>query len=74
MDGTQFESSRDRGKPVTLPLSSFIKGWAEGVSMMKPGGRRLLIIPPGLAYGSQSGRGIPANATLVFDVELVSIK
>jgi len=75
MDGTQFDSSRDRGRPVTLPLNGFINGWCEGASMMKVGGRRLLIIPADLAYGAP---GFPPrigpNATLVFDIELLGIK
>ncbi|MFQ5807118.1 MAG: peptidylprolyl isomerase [Phycisphaerae bacterium] len=74
MAGTQFDSSRDRGRPATFPLNGVIKGWFEGVSMMKVGGRRLLIVPPDLAYGSQGRPGIPPNSTLVFDVELLSIK
>jgi FKBP-type peptidyl-prolyl cis-trans isomerase len=75
LDGTQFDSSREKGKPITMPLNRSIKGWAEGVSMMRAGGRRMLIIPGELAYGP-SGRPprIGPNATLVFDVELVSIK
>ncbi len=74
MEGTQFDSSRDRGRPATFPLHRVIKGWFEGVSMMKVGGRRLLIVPPDLAYGSRGRPGIPPNSMLVFDVELLSIK
>jgi peptidyl-prolyl cis-trans isomerase A (cyclophilin A) len=73
-DGTQFDSSRNRDRPATFPLHRVIKGWFEGVSMMKVGGRRLLIVPPDMAYGSRGRPGIPPHSTLVFDVELLSIK
>lgn len=75
-DGTQFDSSIDRGTPFefTLGTRSVIQGWEEGVVGMREGGKRKLIIPPELAYGA-SGRGsIPPNATLTFEVELLEIK
>jgi FKBP-type peptidyl-prolyl cis-trans isomerase len=75
--GAKFDSSLDRGKPITFKLGNgqVIKGWDEGVSGMKVGGKRTLIIPPNLAYGaSGSGGVIPPNATLIFDVELVSAR
>jgi peptidylprolyl isomerase len=75
-DGKQFDSSWDRGQPFSFQLggSQVIPGWDQGVAGMKVGGRRELIIPPDLAYGAQGQPPtIPANATLVFVIDLVSV-
>ena len=74
--GQKFDSSHDRGQPLVFPLGKrrVIKGWDEGVSTMKVGGKRKLIIPAHLGYGQQGAGGvIPPGATLIFEVELVSI-
>jgi FKBP-type peptidyl-prolyl cis-trans isomerase FkpA len=75
--GQKFDSSRDRNQPFSFQLgaSQVIPGWDLGVEGMKVGGQRLLIIPPALAYGAKGVSGvIPANAQLVFEVELLGVK
>jgi len=74
--GHVFQSSRDFGKPISFGLNQVIKGWTDGVPGMKVGGKRRLVIPAEQAYGATPpyGSGIPANAPLVFDIELLAVE
>lgn len=76
-DGTKFDSSYDRGEPLSfqIGLRQVIEGWENGLMGMKAGGKRTLIIPPEFAYGERgAGDLIPPNATLVFDVEIIDVQ
>jgi FKBP-type peptidyl-prolyl cis-trans isomerase FklB len=75
LDNTEFDSSYKRGQPATFPLNRVIKGWTEALQLMPVGSKWQLFVPPDLAYGSNgAGNTIGPNATLVFEVELVSIQ
>lgn len=75
-NGTKFDSSIDRGEPFSFPLGAgmVIRGWDEGVVGMKVGGKRKLTIAPEYAYGDRAIGSIPANSTLVFEVELLGVQ
>jgi FKBP-type peptidyl-prolyl cis-trans isomerase len=74
INGRKFDSSRDRGEPIVYPLNQLIKGWIEGVQLMKVGSRYKLYVPYYLGYGEQgSGENIPGGSTLIFDLELIEI-
>lgn len=72
-NGTRFDSSRDRDEPFRTPLDGVIAGWIEGLQLMAPGARYKFVIPPALGYGDRVVSSIPANSTLVFDVELLEV-
>jgi peptidylprolyl isomerase len=78
MSGRKFDSSRDRNEPFSFPLGAgqVIRGWDEGIALLKVGSHARLTIPPELGYGAQGAGGgvIPPNAILVFDVELIGVK
>ena len=74
-DGKEFDSSYKRGEPTEFPLNRVIACWTEGVQLMKPGGKARLTCPPAIAYGASGAGGvIPPNATLRFEIELLSLK
>ena len=75
VDGTEFENSYKRGQPATYPVHGFCKGWVEALQLMPEGSHWMLYVPPDLGYGDQgAGAAIPPGATLIFEVELLSIK
>ena len=74
VDGTEFDSSVSRGQPAKFPLNRVISGWTEGVQLMSVGEKYKFVIPAELAYGEQGAGSIPPGATLIFDVELLSIE
>ena len=75
IDGTEFDSSHKRGEPASFPVSGVIAGWTEALQLMKEGAKWQLFVPPNLAYGERgAGREIGPNATLIFEVELISVK
>jgi FKBP-type peptidyl-prolyl cis-trans isomerase FklB len=75
IDGTEFDSSYKRGQPATFPLNGVIKGWTEGLQLMKTGAKYQFFIPSDLAYGARAmGPDIGPNSTLIFDVELKSVQ
>ncbi len=75
IDGTEFDSSYKRGQPATFPVNGVIAGWTEALQLMKEGAKWQLFIPSALAYGERGAGGvIGPNATLIFDVELISVK
>ena len=75
INGTEFDSSYKRNKPATFALNRVIKGWTEGLQLMKPGAKYKLFVPPDLAYGERgAGSKVGANSTLIFEVELISVE
>lgn len=75
LDGKEFDSSYKRNAPTSFPLNGVIPCWTEGVQLMRPGGKARLTCPPAIAYGERGAGGvIPPNATLNFEIELISVK
>ena len=74
IDGTVFDSSRERGEPIQFPVNGVIAGWTEALQIMKPGAQYMLYIPAKLAYGDKKTGPIPEGSTLIFDVELLKFE
>ncbi len=71
-NGGVFDSSYERGAPAEFPLANVIKGWQVAFQQLKPGAKAVIVIPPAMGYGEQSQAKIPANSTLIFDVEFIT--
>ncbi len=74
IDGREFDSSRSRGEPATFPLGRLIKGWQEGVPMMRVGETWQFVIPSDIAYGDRDRAPIPPGSTLLFEIELIGVE
>ena len=74
VDGSVFDSSVERGEPMEFRVDGVIPGWTEALQMMRPGDKWKLYVPPQLAYGARGNIGIPANAVLIFEVELIGMR
>jgi len=74
LDGSVFDSSVERGQPISFGLNQVIPGWTEGLQLMKEGGKSRLFIPSELAYGDRAVGSIPPGSLLIFDVELIAIQ
>ncbi len=74
VDGTEFDSSFQRGQPAQFMLNRVIPGWTEALKLMKTGAKWILYIPPTLAYGERGTKGIPPNSVLIFEVELLNVQ
>jgi FKBP-type peptidyl-prolyl cis-trans isomerase FklB len=74
IDGTEFDNSYKRGTPATFQVNKVVRGWTEALQLMKEGAKWQLFIPPQLGYGDRGAGPVPPNSTLIFDVELISVK
>ncbi len=74
LNGSKFDSSIDRGTPAEFPLSGLIRGWQIGIPLMQEGEKSTLLLPSALAYGNNPPPGIPVNAVLIFDIDLIEVK
>ena len=74
LDGSEFDSSYSRGKPLSFPVTGVIAGWTEALQLMQEGDKWRLYVAPDLAYGTQGVGPIPGNSALIFDIELIEVK